>query len=319
MTIQQCRYVIEIARAGSFNEAAKKLYIAQASLSASVKELEGELGIQIFSRSNRGIALTKDGAEFLKYARQITAQVDVVKERYSGGSVRTKSFSVSTQHYDFAAEAFAAFMRSCKDENYSFIMRETKTIDVITDVRYLFSDIGILALKQYDDSKFMEKLLMQNNVVFNKLFETKPYVFVGKRHPLSGKDQIEQSDLHAYPYISYEQGEKDSVQFSEEFAEIINIPRSIKINDRASLVNLLIATDGYTTGTGIMTSEINNGNIVSIPLKSDDIYAIGWIKHEDTELSAEGKMFVSILTEKIQSAENNYRKGGSEKEDKTQV
>lgn len=305
MTIQQCRYVLEIAHAGSFNEAAKKLYIAQASLSAAVKELERELGIQIFSRSNRGITLTKDGAEFFKYARQITAQADVVKERYASGAARTRSFSVSTQHYDFAAEAFAAFMRSCSDSSYDFIMRETKTLDVITDVRYLFADIGILALKQCDDSKFMEKLFAQNSVVFNKLFETRPYVFVGKRHPLSGRELLDQTDLYEYPYISYEQGEKDTVQFSEEFAEIISTPRSIKINDRATLVNLLIATDGYTTGTGIMMSEINNGNIVSIPLKSDDIYAIGWIKHHDAELTPEGKKFVSILTDITKSINTN--------------
>ena len=75
MTLQQLQQIITIADSGSMNEAAKKMFISQPSLSAAVKELEKEIGISIFVRSNRGIVITPEGEEFLGYARQIIEPV----------------------------------------------------------------------------------------------------------------------------------------------------------------------------------------------------------------------------------------------------
>lgn len=71
MTLLQLRYIVKIVECGSMNEASHALYVSQPALSSSVKELENELGIEIFTRSSQGIALTVDGAEFLTYARQV--------------------------------------------------------------------------------------------------------------------------------------------------------------------------------------------------------------------------------------------------------
>ena len=106
MTLLQLRYIVKIVECGSMNEASHELYISQPALSSSVKELENELGIEIFTRHSQGIALTVDGAEFLTYARQILDQTDLLEARYRQVRPRKQLCRVSTQHYMFAVEGF---------------------------------------------------------------------------------------------------------------------------------------------------------------------------------------------------------------------
>ena len=107
MTLQQMRYVIEIAERGSMNEAAKNLFMSQPSLSASIKDLEDEINITVFRRSNKGIELTPEGSEFLGYVRQILDQYALMEDHYHGRNDPEKKFYVSAQHYTFAVEAFS--------------------------------------------------------------------------------------------------------------------------------------------------------------------------------------------------------------------
>ncbi len=296
MTIQQCKYILAIADMGSFSEAAKSIYIAQSSLSLAIKELENELNIKIFERSNRGIHITKEGAEFIRYARQIVSQVNAVEERYRLKPGDFQKFSVSTQHYDFVAEAFVRLVQDFPDQHYQLSINETKTYEVIRDVEKLSSDLGILVISQLDMA-FMDRLFKENKLVFHPLFVTTAYVFVGGHHPFASHKYVKQEDMLQFPYITYNQGEKDSSQFSEELYEPFQHNKSIKINDRATLLNLLIATDAYTIGTGIMTSELNGGKIVSIPVENDSLYTIGWLSRQDIECGPLANRFVEILTE----------------------
>ena len=295
MTIQQCRYILEIAKRGSFNEAATSLFISQASLSESTKNLENHLGIKIFARSNKGVCLTKEGGEFIKYARQIVSQADLVEERYAS-SVKPKRLFISSQHYDFAAEVFSKFLNTVKQEHFMLSLRETKTNDVIQEVKSAQSDIGIIALKKTGD-QLMERYLKKNKLIFTPLTDARPHVFMKKTHPLKDKSIINDNDLSDYPYIFYEQGDNCAVQFSEELSDYSCSYKNIEINDRATLMNLLLSTDCYTIGTGIMSSELNNGNIISIPLDSASRYSIGYIIHENAELTSEAILFLDMLKE----------------------
>ena len=126
MTIQQCKYVLKIAKTGSFSEAAKQLFIAQSSLSISIKSLEQELGIKIFERSGNGVYLTDEGAEFVKYATQICENSDLVSERYSNKNIQQKLY-IATQHYDFVADIFGKFLKENTCESYRFSIREVET------------------------------------------------------------------------------------------------------------------------------------------------------------------------------------------------
>ncbi|HAN21204.1 MAG: LysR family transcriptional regulator [Clostridiales bacterium GWF2_36_10] len=300
MTLQQLKYIIEIVNSGSMSEAAKRLYISQPSLSNVVKELERESGITLFMRTNKGVVLSVEGTEFLGYARQIVEQAELLESRYFNSKPIHTSFSISTQHYSFAVNAFVALIKKYGNEEYDFNLRETRTYEIIEDVKSHRSEIGILYLSSFNN-KVMVKLFKENNLTFNPLFTANPHIFVSKHNPLSKKEFIALDDLKEYPYLSFEQGTYNSFYFSEEILSTVYRKKNIVVSDRATLFNLLIGLNGYTISTGIISAELNGTDIVSVPLKADELITVGWIVHKDMSLSKLGMAYIeelkSIITE----------------------
>lgn len=298
MTIQQCKYILAIARFGSMNEAAKSLLVSQASLSSAVRELEEEFSIRIFDRSNKGVRITRDGSEFIRYARQLIAQYEVITNRYDSEDKKSvRNFAVTSQHYDFVAEAFITFMNGFSYD-YNLSLKEARTSEVIDDVKNLRSDIGILAYLKAPGGGYTERYLRRNGIEFRPILETSPYVFLGKHHPLAECNTLSLDELSEFPYITYDQGETGPIDFSEELAENNHSKKQVRISDRATLMNLLLSTDSYTIGTGIMSSELNNsGNVISVKLSSSDVYSIVMISRADVGLSEDAEKFVKILYE----------------------
>lgn len=297
MTIQQCKYVLKVLECGSFNEAAKQLFVAQSSLSVSVKTLEQELGIKIFERSLGGVFLTEEGTEFVRYARQFVELNDFVAGRYKADPT-CKHLYLATQHYDFVADIFSRLVNETTDPQYRFSLREMKTYDVIHETENAYCDIGIIAIKSCDTG-VMERYLSKKGLVFTPFIKAMPHVFVRKGHPLSQYQRITLSQLREYPSLSYEQGEHSTSFFTEELIGITG-DRQVEISDRASLMNVLLATDCYTIGTGIMPSLLNEGRIVSIPLSSDDYYSIGYLTRGDKTLSPLAKKFIERLHQTVE-------------------
>lgn len=295
MTIQQCRYVLNIVNTGSFNEAAKKLFIAQSTLSLSIKSLEQELGIRIFERSGNGVYLTDEGSEFVRYASGIVQHDDFVSERYSNRDV-SKRLYIATQHYDFIADIFGRMLSDNESDSYKYALREIKTYDVIQEIENSKSDIGIIAIKdsEYD---IMKRYLSKKNIAFTKVLTASPHVFFSRKHPLAGSETLMLSNLKDYPYVSYEQGERNISFFEEEIVSGFESKKHIEISDRATLMNVLLVTDCYTIGTGIMPSVLNRGDIVGIPLNSNDFYIIGYILNTARKLTQETEKFIELLVE----------------------
>ena len=179
MTLLQLKYIVKIVECGSMNEASHELYVSQPALSSSVKELENELGIEIFTRSSQGIALTVDGAEFLTYARQVLDQADLLEERYKNAKPRKQLCSVSTQHYMFAVEAFVEMIDSIKSDEYEFTIRETRTKDIINQVANMLSEIGIIYLSDFNKD-VIGKLLREKHLEFHPLFRAPLHVFISR-------------------------------------------------------------------------------------------------------------------------------------------
>ncbi|MDY5577103.1 MAG: LysR family transcriptional regulator [Lachnospiraceae bacterium] len=276
MTLQQIRYVIMVANTGSMNEAAKKLFISQPSLSGAIRELETEMGINIFSRTSRGVVLTAEGEDFLGYARQILSQVELLEERYlDTGSVK-KKFGVSTQHYSFAVKAFVEMVKKFDTNEYEFAIRETKTSDVIRDVRNGKSEIGILYLDEFNE-KVLCKLFRENQLEFHELFQCKAYVYLWKGHPLAEKEKITMQELEEYPCLSFEQGDNNSFYFAEEILSTYDYKQNIKACDRATMLNLMIGLNGYTLCSGIICEEINGSDYRAVPLETSEIMRIGYL------------------------------------------
>ncbi|HGC6761221.1 TPA: LysR family transcriptional regulator [Streptococcus agalactiae] len=298
MRIQQLQYVIKIVETGSMNEAAKQLYITQPSLSNAVRDLETEMGIQIFIRNPKGITLTKDGMEFLSYARQILEQTALLEERYKGDNTSRELFSVSSQHYAFVVNAFVALFNGTDMTQYELFLRETRTWEIIDDVKNFRSEIGVLFLNSYNRD-VLTKLFDDNSLIATTLFTTTPHIFVSKSNPLANRKKLNMKDLEDYPYLSYDQGLHNSFYFSEEMMSQIPHPKSIVVSDRATLFNLMIGLDGYTVATGILNSKLNGDEIVAIPLDVDDVIDIVYIRHDKANLSKMGQKFIDYLLEEV--------------------
>lgn len=305
MTLQQLRYLIEIANCGSISQAAHNLFVSQSSLSVAVKDVERETGVTIFERSNRGITVTRDGIELLGYARQVVEQADLMEQRYSAKeSAVSQHLAISSQHYTFTVESFLEFVKEYEGEGYSFTLRETRTAEIIEDVRDFRSDVGILYKSSFNE-QVISRALDDANLQFTSLFITKPHIFVSEKHPLAGKSIVKLDDLAQYPRYTFEQGNANSFYYAEEpFAELPHEKR-IVISDRGTLANLLEHHIGFTVATGVLSSEMNSG-IVSIPIDTQEHMDIGYIVHNERQLSHLAQNYIDKLELFIEQYDQGY-------------
>lgn len=293
MTLQQLQQIITIADSGSMNEAAKKMFISQPSLSAAVKELEKEIGIGIFVRSNRGIVITPEGEEFLGYARQIIEQYQLLEKRYIEKKTK-KKFSVSMQHYTFAVKAFVEMVKKVGMEEYDFSIHETRTWDVIENVRYFKSELGVLYLNDYN-ALIMQKIFKENGLEFTELFQCETYVYLWSGHPLANQKQISMKELEEYPCLAFDQGKNGAAYFAEEMKSTYDYKRIIHADDRATLLNLMVGLNAYTLCSGIICEELNGPDYRAIPLVETEKMRIGYIKRKGARISPMGEIYIQEL------------------------
>lgn len=295
MTLAQLRYAITVAGASSMNEAAGKLFISQPSLSASIKELEAEVGVELFKRTNRGISVTPEGEEFIGYARQVVEQYNLIESKYILKENTKKKFGVSMQHYTFAVKAFVEMVKQFGMDEYEFEIHETKTYDVIEDVKNCKSEIGVLYINDFN-KKVLTKLFHQSGVEFHELLKCHIYVYLWRGHPLASKKEITLEELEEYPCLSFDQGQNNSFYFAEEVLSTYDYKRLIKANDRATFLNLMIGLNGYTLCSGIMCEELNGSDYCAVKLKSDEIMTIGYISRKGVPISPLGKKYLEEIS-----------------------
>lgn len=293
MTLQQLKYALTIADCGSMNEAAKQLFISQPSLSETMKELETEIGLDIFLRSNRGIVITPEGEEFLGYARQVTEQFGLLQSKYIDKKVKEK-FSVSTQHYTFAVKAFVETVKQIGMEQYEFAVHETTTISVIENVKNFKSEIGVLYENDFNE-KVLNKMFKENGLEFVELFSCDTFVYLWSGHPLAKQDVITMEELDEYPCLSFDQGKNNSLYLAEEMKSTYEYRRLIKANDRATLLNLMIGLNAYTLCSGIICEDLNGNDYKAVPLKEAEKMRIGYIKRKGAKVSHIGELYIEEL------------------------
>ncbi len=299
MTLQQLLYFVTAVECGNITAAAEKLYISQPSLSNAIHNLEKEMGVVAFSRSNKGVVLTHEGEELLSFSRNLLEQAEVMKEHFGTGEKRSPRFSVSCQHYSFAVNAFVELVKEFDADQYSFILRETQTGEIIDDVANGNSEIGIIYLSESNE-EVLTKLIKKNELVYTELFSAKPHVFICKDHPLAQRDSVTPEELKPYPYLVFEQGERNSFYFSEELVSVLDFPKHIQVRDRATLFNLVIGLNGFTVSSGVIDSKLNGDSIIARPLEIDGNMRIGYIKKKNIMLSRYAEYYLDALNKNLQ-------------------
>ncbi len=307
MTLQQMKYAITIAECGSMNKAAETLFVSQPSVTSAMRSLEDEIGITVFQRSKKGVTITNDGAEFLRYVRQIYQQYEILEDKYGGGGDVKRKFGVSTQHYSFAIKAFVEMVKRYDTSEYEFAIREEQTKNVITDVGTLKSEIGILYRSDYNKN-VIDKLLADNDLEFHDLIECRAYVYLWRGNPLAEKNEITFEELKDYPCLSFEQGEAESFYLAEEILSDSRYPRVIRATDRATMLNLMIGLNGYTLCSGIICEELNGSEYVAVPFKFDgeagnDVMKIGYITKSNSILSKVGESYIEEIKRYLSGGE----------------
>ena len=298
MKLQQLRYVVKVAECGSITEASRRLFVSQPSITASIRDLENEMGVHIFERTNKGVIVSEEGETFLGYARQVRDQADLLEGKYKGTSEQVPHFSVSCQHYSFAVNAFVDVIREFDAARYDFTLREEQTHEIIEDVAHMKSELGILYLSEHN-REVIERMLAANELVFEGLFCATPHVFVCSDHPLADHASVTLEDLEDYPFLSYEQGSYNSFYYSEELTSTFERRKNIRVRDRATLFNLAMGLNGYTVCSGVISHELNGPGIISIPLDVDEYMEIGIITRKNTTLTRYGQAYIEAIRQHI--------------------
>lgn len=297
ITLQQLRYFVSVAAEGSISAAADLLYVSQPTMSAALKDLESRVGRTLVVRSTRGVTLTEDGIEFLGYARQVTEQAELLEQRYLGRPPARRLLGVSTQHYSFVVDAFARMVKATDASEYAFSLRETRTWDIIEDVRTLRSELGVLYRNDFNRN-VIDKLLRDSGLVFSPLFLATPHIFIARSNPLAERTRVTLEDLEDLPRLTFDQGTNNSFYFAEEILSTRSSKQDIRVSDRATIFNLMISLGGYTISTGIISGNLDP-SIIAVPLDVDERIEIGWIGHSGTTLTTQAQRFVAEMRDVV--------------------
>lgn len=294
LTLQQLKYILTVAECGSINEAAKQLFISQPSLSNAIKDVEATVRKTLFLRTPKGMDPTEEGMEFLGYARQVLQQMEILEGKYLREQGRKQRFSVSTQHYTFAANAFVELVQQFGEDFYDFTLYEGTTHEIIENVKNLRSDVGLLYLS-HENETVIRKLLRESNLVFTPLFTAKPHVFLCNRHPLADQAVLTLKKLEPYPYVAYHQGIYNSFYFSEEILSTRSAAKQIHVSDRAAVVNFMIGLNAYTISSGVFPTYLHGNDIIAVPLDVDEKIEVGTIVHKDMLLNDLAHAYLDAL------------------------
>lgn len=295
MTLQQLKYAVTVAECGTISAAAEKLFISQPSLTTAIRELESEMGVTKFSRTNRGVIVSREGEEFLGYARQILSQAQLLQERFSGREQGEKRFAVSSQHFNFTVLAFSRLVQNFRGPRYSFHFRETTTYEVLEDVSQLRSEVGILALNE-DNERFLRRMFGKLGLEFTELKRVQAELFVSAEHPLAGRRFVTVEDVSPYPCITFEQGEHNGQFFFEGLSAVAaQSHKTICVRERATEYQLLRALNGFSPDVGV--SAMYREEFVSLPLEPKQFHTIGYILRRDVTPSPMTLEYIQALRE----------------------
>ena len=222
--------------------------------------------------------------------------MDTLEKRYEIGSVSKHYFTVSSQHYPFASEAFSKVVDSVKDELYEFMYIETQTQDIIDNVKSLKSEVGLLYLSPLN-STVIKRVIKESHLIFEPIFETLPYACMRRDHPLGQKAGLTLSDLAPYPFLSYNQSHSNTYSMSEIILEPFHINKHLIVSDRSSATSLMLHSDAYCITAGSYPGTLHDESWVYIPIYGQGKLTVGQIRNEHMMISKLALRFLEALQE----------------------
>ncbi|MBM7642448.1 LysR family transcriptional regulator [Streptococcus loxodontisalivarius] len=294
MNIQQLRYVVAIANSGTFREAANKLYVSQPSLSVAVRDLEAELGFQIFTRTTTGAVLTSQGMAFYEKSLEVVKSFDSFEKQFSQSDDDNQQFSIASQHYDFLPPLITAFSKE-HPEYRDFRIYESTTIQILDEVAQGHSEIGIIYLNN-QNTKGIQQRMDKLGLESVDLIPFQTHIYLAKDHPLADRESLVMEDLVGLPTVRFTQEQDQYLYYSENFVDTSESSLLFNVTDRATLNGILERTDAYATGSGFLDSRSVNG-ITVIPLEDNLSNKMVYVKRRDTNLSSCALKFISVMVD----------------------
>lgn len=299
MTLQQCRYLVEIAKYNSLTKAAKALFVTQPSISKAIHELEADLQITIFERNNRGVLFTGQGAELLAYARMLLEQEENIRYHFRK-ETKTLRFSVSSQHFNFLAAAGAEFLKILGSTEYALSFSEGKAADVIGHVALGHSVLGIISISSQNE-ELLKRTFEEQTLSFHPMAKLPEHVFLGKHHPLAGLQRISLEQLSTYPCLTYRKDDMP-LDLAEESLNGQRFQQFVYIQDRGTMDSLLVHTHGYNLGTGCLSPGFTHPDIIAIPLDMPWQVHVGWLCKAGQVLTTQAEVFLECLDKALKQA-----------------
>ncbi|MBE7066662.1 MAG: LysR family transcriptional regulator [Ruminococcaceae bacterium] len=300
MNILHMKYAVEVARLGSLNKAAETLVIAQPNISRSIKELEADLGITIFTRSAKGMVLTPEGEEFISYAQSILKQIDEVEMLYKRGTPKKQKFSISVPRACYISNAFAEFSKCISEDPAEIIYKETnsqRTINHVLDNDY---KLGIIRYAENYD-KYFKAMLEEKGLAYEMITEFSYILIMSKDNPLAAMEEISFEDLTPYIEIAHADPYVPSLPLAKIVKDELpdNIERRIFVFERASQFDLLSENPETFMWVSPASEKILDryGLVQRKCIDNKKIYKDVLIYREGYKLSELDKQFITKLCE----------------------
>jgi DNA-binding transcriptional LysR family regulator len=292
------KYAVEVAKAGSVNKAAEKLFMAPPNVSRSIKELESDLGITIFERSAKGVTLTHEGEEFIGYAKSLLKQIDHIEGLYKENSVKKQRFSISVPRASYISEALVEFSKDLGKESVEIFYKETNSQRTINNILNHDYKLGIIRYAENYD-KFFKTMLEEKGLAYEMVTEFSYKLVMSADSPLAKKENITFDDLtdfiesaHADPYVP-------SLPLAKVVKEELpdNIERRIFIFERASQSDLLSRNkETFMWVSPIPEDTLNKYNLVQVDcVDNKKVYKDILIYKKGYKLTALDKKFITAL------------------------
>ena len=308
MNILHMKYALEVAKAGSLTKASKVLFVAPPNISRSVKELEADLGIEIFIRTTKGVKLTPEGEEFIAFAQRILSQIEAQEQFYKNELPKVQRFSISVPRACYISEAFAEFTKSLKKNTAEVFYRETNAKHTIQDVANDDYNLGVIRYAANYDRYFKE-MLEGSGITYELIAEFTYALIMSREHPLADKDDLTLADLKEYIEITKADSYVPEMSFAAQGEKDIasDVDRRIYIFERASGFDLLSTnTETFMWVSPTPQRILDRYNLVLKKCSEDNrVYRDLLIYKKGYKLSQLDDIFMTNLIDSKRSAFKN--------------